>query len=224
MAHVHSAGSALVHSAHCQRLAGPASACTARDGAAQRACAHRSGHHSPGAHRGADGCGATMAEVEQRTALEHPQRRGHPPGMWVEAIAHRSFLSTGRADKPGRRRRSPMRWGLRWPAGTASEWRGRESSGSSVPGEKAARGGARGSAHRGGVHGGGALGQRRGRLRTWETARSGRACARQGEATARLGQRRGAVGMALPVGTFMAWRGRVRGAAQARDSHAATVC
>jgi hypothetical protein len=140
MAHVHSAGSALVHSAHGPQLAGPASACAARDGAAQRACAHRSGHHSPGAHRGADGCGATMAEVEQRTALEHPQRRGHPPGMWVEAIAHRSFLSTGRADKPGRRRRSPMRWGLRWPAGTASEWRGRESSGSSVPGEKAARG------------------------------------------------------------------------------------
>jgi hypothetical protein len=89
---------------------------------------------------------------------------------------------------------------------------------------KGGKGGARGSAHRGGVRGGGALGQRRGRLRTWETARSGRACARQGEATARLGQRRGAVGMALPVGTFMAWRGRVRGAAQARGSHAATVC
>jgi hypothetical protein len=37
-----------------------------------------------------------VAEVEQRKALEHPRQRGHPPGMWVEAIAHRSFLPTGR--------------------------------------------------------------------------------------------------------------------------------
>jgi hypothetical protein len=39
-----------------------------------------------------------MAELEQGKVLEHPQRRGHPPGMWVEAVAHRSFLPTGRGE------------------------------------------------------------------------------------------------------------------------------
>jgi hypothetical protein len=34
-------------------------------------------------------------------ALEHPRRRGYPPGMGVEAIAHRSSLSTGRGRKTG---------------------------------------------------------------------------------------------------------------------------
>jgi hypothetical protein len=32
-------------------------------------------------------------------ALEHPRWRGYPPGMGVEAIAHRSSLSTGRGRK-----------------------------------------------------------------------------------------------------------------------------
>jgi hypothetical protein len=59
-----------------------------------------------------------VAEVGQGEVLEHPRRRGHPPGKWVEAVAHRSFLPTGRVKKPGRQRRSPTRWGLRWPAGS----------------------------------------------------------------------------------------------------------
>jgi hypothetical protein len=34
-------------------------------------------------------------------ALEHPRRRGYPPGIGVEAIAHRSSLSTRRGRKTG---------------------------------------------------------------------------------------------------------------------------
>jgi hypothetical protein len=76
-------------------------------------------------------------------------------------------------------------------------------------------GGARGSAHRGGVRDGGggrtaAVARldsnvvifRHGRRR----GRHGRA---RGEATVWLGQQRGSVKTALPVGAFMAWRGRV---------------
>jgi hypothetical protein len=33
--------------------------------------------------------------------LKHPRWRGYPPGMGVEAIAHRSSLSTGRGRKTG---------------------------------------------------------------------------------------------------------------------------
>jgi hypothetical protein len=106
----------IVHTAH--GFAGPALACAAHDCAALHASAHRSGHRSPGAHRGTAGGGATVAEVEQGEALVHPRRRGHPPSKWVEAASDRSFLPTGRVEKPGRRRRSPMRWGLRWPAGS----------------------------------------------------------------------------------------------------------
>jgi hypothetical protein len=61
---------------------------------------------------------AARPAVEQGEALEHPRQRGHPLGKWVEAAAHRSFLPTGRVEKSGRRRRSPTRWGLRWPAGS----------------------------------------------------------------------------------------------------------
>jgi hypothetical protein len=108
VAHGHSAGSARVHSARGPRpqrwlgpvhsvrgprLARPASACVARG------CG--SGHHSPGVHRGVVGGGATSTEVEQTTALENPWRRGYPPGMGVETIAHRSSLSTGRGRKTG---------------------------------------------------------------------------------------------------------------------------
>jgi hypothetical protein len=120
---------ARVHSARDPRLAGPASACVARDCTARRASAHRSGHRSPGTHRGAAGGGATMAEVEQRKVLEHPRRRGHPPGMWVEAIAHRSFLPTGKGGKTrlavvfSDEVRAPVAGG-----GPASGWRGRGSS------------------------------------------------------------------------------------------------
>jgi hypothetical protein len=40
-------------------------------------------------------------EAEQKAALEYPRRRGYPPGMGVEAIAHRSSLSMGRGRKTG---------------------------------------------------------------------------------------------------------------------------
>jgi hypothetical protein len=98
-------GEALEH----PRLAELASACAARDYAARRASAHRSGHRSSGARRGAVGGGATVAVVEQGEALEDPRQRGHPPGMWVEAISHRSFLPTGKGGKPDWRLRSPTR-------------------------------------------------------------------------------------------------------------------
>jgi hypothetical protein len=79
----------IVHTAH--GFAGPALAYAARDCVALHASAHRSGHRSPGARRGTAGGGATMAEVGQGEALEHPQRRSHPLGKWVEVVAHRSF-------------------------------------------------------------------------------------------------------------------------------------
>jgi hypothetical protein len=141
VAHLHSVGSAHVHSARGPRLAGPASACAARDCAALHVSAHRSDHCSPGVCRGAAGGGATMAEVEQGKALEHPRRRGHPPGMWVEAVAHRSFLPTGRGENQigsgvlgrgvgsGGRQRSCVRV------------EGERKLGSTIPREKAARGG-----------------------------------------------------------------------------------
>jgi hypothetical protein len=91
-----------VHSARSMRLAGPASACAARD-MALRASARRSGHRSPGTHRGAASGDATTAEVVQTAALEHSRRRGYPPGMGEGAIAHRSSSSTGRGRKPARR-------------------------------------------------------------------------------------------------------------------------
>jgi hypothetical protein len=151
VAHVHSVGSACVHSAHGPRLAGPASACAARDCATRHVSAHQSGHRAPGACHGAAGGGATVAEVEQRKAFEHPRQRGHPPGMLVEAIAHRSFLSTGRVKKLGQRQRSPMRWGAPVTGGSCVGAERERKLGSTIHREKAARGGARGSAHRGGV-------------------------------------------------------------------------
>jgi hypothetical protein len=56
---------------------------------------------SPGVCRGVAGGSATAAEAEQKAALEHPRRRGYPPGMGVEAIAHRNSLSMGRGRKTG---------------------------------------------------------------------------------------------------------------------------
>jgi hypothetical protein len=149
-----------VHSAHNPWLAGPASAYAARDGAARRASARRSGHRSPGVRRGAAGGGATVVEVEQATALKHPRRRGYPPGMGVEAIAHRSSLSTGR----GRKTRSAEAFFDEVRASVAGGGpvmgrRERELS-SMFHGRKAARRGS-GSAHRGRARDGGALGQRR---------------------------------------------------------------
>jgi hypothetical protein len=73
----------------------------ARPATARRVSAHRSCHRSPGAWRGMAGGGATVVEVEQKMALQHPRRRGYPLGMGVEAIAHRSPLSTGRGRKTG---------------------------------------------------------------------------------------------------------------------------
>jgi hypothetical protein len=72
-----------------------------RPATAWRASARQSGHRSPGARRGAAGSSTTAVKAEQKAALEHPRRRGYPPGMWVEVIAHRSSLSTGRGRKTG---------------------------------------------------------------------------------------------------------------------------
>jgi hypothetical protein len=63
--------------------------------------ARRSGHRSLGTLHSAAGGSATVVEVEQMTTLEHPWRRGYPPGVGVEAIGHRSSLSTGRGRKTG---------------------------------------------------------------------------------------------------------------------------
>jgi hypothetical protein len=43
--------------------------------------------------------GAVTALRARITVLEHPRRRGYPPGMGVEAIAHWSSLSMGRGRK-----------------------------------------------------------------------------------------------------------------------------
>jgi hypothetical protein len=65
-----------------------------------------------------------VVEVEQKTALEHPRWRGYPPGMGVEAIAHRRSLSAGRGRKTGSaaaffdEARAPVAGG-----GPASGWR-----------------------------------------------------------------------------------------------------
>jgi hypothetical protein len=70
---------------------------------------------------------ATVVEVEQKMALQHPRRRGYPLGMGVEAIAHRSSMSMGRGRKTestaafSDEARAPVAGG-----GPASGWRERE--------------------------------------------------------------------------------------------------
>jgi hypothetical protein len=166
-----------------------------RPATARRASARWSEHRSPGARRGAADGGAIAAEVEQTTALEHPRWRGYPPGMGVEAIAHRSSLSMGRGRKTGSavafsdEARAPVAGG-----GPATGRRKRELS-STFHRRKAARRGS-GFAHRGRARDGGggrtaivARSDSVGRIRTRTTTRSGRARVRQGEATVWLGQR-----------------------------------
>jgi hypothetical protein len=129
MAQLHSNGATHVYSAGMARLCNSRGPRLCRAGLGLRSprlrCAalRVSGHRSPGARRGAAGGGATVVEVEQGEALKHTRRRGHPPGRWVEAVAHLSFSPTGGVEKPGRRRRSPMRWGLRLDSGIG-RWRG----------------------------------------------------------------------------------------------------
>jgi hypothetical protein len=173
-----------------------------------------------------------VVEVEQRKALEHPRRRGHPRGMWVEAIAHRSFSSTGRAEKLGRRRRSPTRWGRssgRWVLCQIGE---REQAQINNPRRKVARGGGlRAPLTVEEFATAEAAGQRRWRARTVtrcsdsnvvgfghrrRRGRDGRTRseARRGDGAARTTERRcrnGAVGRCL------------YGTAWARGSHAATA-
>jgi hypothetical protein len=163
----------------------------ARPATARRVSARRSGHRSPGVRRGAAGGGATATEVEQTMALEHPRRRGYPPGMRVETIAHRGSLSTGR--KTGStaaffdEARAPVAGG-----GPASGWREREVD-STLHGRKGGKKGS-GSAHRGRARDGGgdqtatvARSDSVSRLRTRMTARSRRACARRGKTRRRRG-------------------------------------
>jgi hypothetical protein len=144
------------HAAH--GFVGLALACAARDCTPERS-------PLPGARHGAVAGGATVAEVEQEGALEHPRWRAHPPGKWVEAAAHRSFLPTGRVERERKLRLKCTRRKRRQGGGCSglhSPWRGSRR-------------------RRRPDSGGGALGQRRGRLRTWETAQSGRVRVRRGE-------------------------------------------
>jgi hypothetical protein len=146
------------------------------------------------AHAGAVIALRVRVATQPTTALKHPRRRGYPPGMGVEAIAHRSSLSTGRGRKTGSAAafsdevRAPVAGGS-----LATGRRERELS-STFHERKATRRGS-GSAHRGRARDGGgdrtttvARSDSVGRLRTWTTARSGRAHVRRGKATARLGQ------------------------------------
>jgi hypothetical protein len=117
----------------------------------------------------------------------------------IARVAHRSFLSTGKGENridggvlrlgegSGGRRRSCV--GVE----------GERKLGSTIHGEKAVRGGGvswlrspwRSSRRRRRPDsGGGALGQQCGRLRTWETARSGWARVRRGDGTAQTAERR----------------------------------
>jgi hypothetical protein len=98
-AYGHSAGSAQCTMRVARGL--PGRPRPVRPAMARRESTRRSGHRSLGARRSVASGGATAKEVEQTTALEHPRRRGYPPGMGVEAIAHRSSLSTGRGRKTG---------------------------------------------------------------------------------------------------------------------------
>jgi hypothetical protein len=81
-----------------------------------------------------------VAEVGQGWALEHPWRRGPPPGKWVEVAAHSSFLPTGRVEKldgDSVLRRGGCSVGRRCPA---SGWERGGSSGAGVPEEKGGKG------------------------------------------------------------------------------------
>jgi hypothetical protein len=120
----------IAHAAH--GFAGLALACAARDCAALRASAHRSGHRS-------------RAHVTARPPAALPWRR------WSK----RRRLSIHGGEPT--RRASGWRRQLTVASCRREGWRGRGSSGSSVPGEKGGKGGggARGSTHRGGVRDGG---------------------------------------------------------------------
>jgi hypothetical protein len=140
------------------------------------------------AHTGA--VTALRARIAARPAAALPWRRGNK----VRCSSIHGGEATRRASG-WRRRRSPMKWGLRWPAGSCIGVGRKRKLRCKCTCRKRRQGGARGSAHRGGVHDdrgdrttvvvhsdrGTTLEQRRGRLRTRETAWSGRARARRGE-------------------------------------------
>jgi hypothetical protein len=100
------------------------------------------------------GGGATVTEVEQGEALEHPRWRGHPPGKRVEAAAHRSFLPMGRVEKSGMAAAFSDEVGAPVAGGVLRRGGEGEEAQAQVYPEKKRQGGARGSAHRGGVHDG----------------------------------------------------------------------
>jgi hypothetical protein len=84
------------------------------------------------------------AHTEAVTALrklEHPRRRGHPPGMWVEAIAHGVSSRWGRGENwigDDVLRRGEGSGGRRW---SFIRVEGERKLGSTIHREKAARGG-----------------------------------------------------------------------------------
>jgi hypothetical protein len=135
-------------------------------------------------------------------ALQHPRWRGYPPGMGVEAIAHRSSMSTGRGRKTesaaafSDEARAPVAGG-----GPASGWRERELGSTFHRRKSGKRGlgfrspGKSSRRRRRPDSDGGALGQRWSAPDTDDGAvRMSTREARRGEATVRLGQRGGAVG------------------------------
>jgi hypothetical protein len=109
----------------------------------RHSCAHggrwRRYHGGGGARLGA---GASMAE-------------GSPAGQVGGGGSSPELLADGKGGKTRRRRRSPMRWVLRWPVvscvGVGKRWKFRRR----CTRRKRRQGGARGSAHRGGGHDGG---------------------------------------------------------------------
>jgi hypothetical protein len=118
VAHAHSTSSACVHRVHSPRLAGPASACVARDGAARERTPELSPLSGRGRRRRYNGGGGAKDGARAPTAERLPTGHG------VEAIAQRSSLSTGRGRKNGSaaaffdEARAPVARG-----GPASGWR-----------------------------------------------------------------------------------------------------
>jgi hypothetical protein len=135
-----------------------------------------------------------VAEVEQTTALEHPRWRGYTPGMGVEAIAHRSSLSTGRGKKIGLVATfSDKARALVASGDPASRWREREL-GSTFNGRKSGKRGALAPLTMDELTTAEAARKRRWRARTASVGfghgrRHSRDERARGEATARLGQR-----------------------------------
>jgi hypothetical protein len=102
--------------------------------------AHRSGHCSLGARHGTAGGDATMADMEQGEALEHPREEAtRRASGWRRQLTRASCRQEGwkNWDGGGVLRRGGCSGGQRCPA---SGWERAGSSGARVPGEKGGKG------------------------------------------------------------------------------------